>query len=105
MYKYIYIYNYIINLFYLGVAILSSLPEKVSTEKQDNIKNEHTISNSIANGPRNNPRVSANTRARIQKILKELEEQSVIVKLGDASIAAPFTSKMSSIQCSKFYCI
>lgn len=83
----------------VGVAILSSLPEKVSTEKQDNIKNEHTISNSIANGPRNNPRVSANTRARIQKILKELEEQSVIVKLGDASIAAPFTSKMSSIQC------
>ncbi|XP_006608970.1 manganese-transporting ATPase 13A1 [Apis dorsata] len=84
----------------VGVAILSSLPEKVSAEKQDNMKNEHTISNStIANGPRNNPRVSANTRARIQKILKELEEQSVIVKLGDASIAAPFTSKMSSIQC------
>uniref|UniRef100_V9IBU9 Cation-transporting ATPase 13A1 n=1 Tax=Apis cerana TaxID=7461 RepID=V9IBU9_APICE len=90
----------------VGVAILSSLPEKVSAEKQDNIKNEHNISNStITNGPRNNPRVSANTRARIQKILKELEEQSVIVKLGDASIAAPFTSKMSSIQCSKSYCI
>ncbi|XP_043596060.1 endoplasmic reticulum transmembrane helix translocase [Bombus pyrosoma] len=84
----------------VGVAILSSQPERVSAEKQDNVKNEHTISNSaVTNGPRNNPRVSANTKARIQKILKELEEQSVIVKLGDASIAAPFTSKMSSIQC------
>ncbi|XP_076753737.1 endoplasmic reticulum transmembrane helix translocase [Xylocopa sonorina] len=83
----------------VGVAILSSLPERASAEKQDNVKSEHTISNSIANGPRNNPRVSANTKTRIQKILKELEEQSVIVKLGDASIAAPFTSKMSSIQC------
>lgn len=55
-----------------------------------------------ANGPRTNPRMNANTRVRIQKILNELEDQPVIVKLGDASIAAPFTSKMSSIQCSKF---
>ncbi|XP_017761038.1 PREDICTED: manganese-transporting ATPase 13A1 isoform X2 [Eufriesea mexicana] len=84
----------------VGVAILSSLPERVSTEKQDNMKNEYAISNStIANGPRSNPRVSVNTRAKIQKILKELERQSIIAKLGDASIAAPFTSKMSSIQC------
>lgn len=66
------------------------------------MKNEYAISNStIANGPRSNPRVSVNTKARIQKILKELEQQSIIAKLGDASIAAPFTSKMSSIQCSK----
>lgn len=66
------------------------------------MKNEHISNSAVANGPRNNPRVSANTRARIQKLLEELEEQSVIVKLGDASIAAPFTSKMSSIQCSRF---
>lgn len=83
----------------VGVAILSSLPERTSTEKQGNVKNEHISNSAVTNGPRNNPRVSANTRARIQKLLEELEEQSVIVKLGDASIAAPFTSKMSSIQC------
>lgn len=54
-------------------------------------------------GPRSGSRADKMTDAQkqLQKLLKDLEEQdqAQVVKLGDASIAAPFTSKLSSIQC------
>ncbi|KYQ50837.1 putative cation-transporting ATPase 13A1 [Trachymyrmex zeteki] len=87
----------------VGVAILSSPPERVVTEKREDPRND-TLMSLINNGPRNNSRMtSGGSRAKLQKILKDIDneaqDQPVIVKLGDASIAAPFTSKMSSIQC------
>ncbi|XP_049519689.1 endoplasmic reticulum transmembrane helix translocase [Dermacentor silvarum] len=54
-------------------------------------------------GPRPGSRADkmADAQRQLQKLLKDLEEQdqAQVVKLGDASVAAPFTSKLSSIQC------
>lgn len=116
----------------MGVAILSNAPEKMPDKKDKVLKDikdkerRSLLENADSRDPpllnntvNRNPAIRArgdgpNARngpspevvnARIQKLLKEMEDidKNQVVKLGDASIAAPFTSRLSSIMCSKFY--
>ncbi|XP_008154566.2 endoplasmic reticulum transmembrane helix translocase isoform X1 [Eptesicus fuscus] len=93
----------------VGVALLANAPERV-VERKRRPRDSPVLSNS---GVRATSRASkqrlglpppeeqsTSQRDRLSQVLRDLEDESTpIVKLGDASIAAPFTSKLSSIQC------
>ncbi|KTG46494.1 hypothetical protein cypCar_00000803 [Cyprinus carpio] len=72
---------------HIGVALLANAPEHMPEKKKRSKDKEYSSGE---------PRPAE----KISQVLRELEEDQIqVVKLGDASIAAPFTSKLSSIQC------
>uniref|UniRef100_A0A8C6KNG0 Endoplasmic reticulum transmembrane helix translocase n=1 Tax=Nothobranchius furzeri TaxID=105023 RepID=A0A8C6KNG0_NOTFU len=102
---------------HIGVALLANAPERLPEKKKRSREKETSVPEPRPLPPVNSAsklssraarqRVMAQReeqlaaqKERISQVLRELEEDQVqVVKLGDASIAAPFTSKLSSIQC------
>uniref|UniRef100_A0A3B3SY67 Endoplasmic reticulum transmembrane helix translocase n=1 Tax=Paramormyrops kingsleyae TaxID=1676925 RepID=A0A3B3SY67_9TELE len=103
---------------HIGVALLANAPERIPEKKKRGREREPPVGDSrpfppiSASGGKLSSRAArhrvmaqreeqlAAQKERISQVLRELEEDQIqVVKLGDASIAAPFTSKLSSIQC------
>ncbi|XP_077414088.1 endoplasmic reticulum transmembrane helix translocase [Vanacampus margaritifer] len=102
---------------HIGVALLANAPERMPEKKKRGREKEAPPAEIRPSLPVNaggkpssrgaRQRMMAQReeqlaaqKERISQVLRELEEDQIqIVKLGDASIAAPFTSKLSSIQC------
>ncbi|KAF0757705.1 manganese-transporting ATPase 13A1 [Aphis craccivora] len=71
---------------HVGIAILARGKEKLKLRKD-----------MFANKSR---KPGENVSDQMKRLMKEIDEESVtVVKSGDASIAAPFTSKFSSVTC------
>ncbi|KAK9407448.1 manganese-transporting ATPase 13A1 [Crotalus adamanteus] len=102
----------------VGVALLANAPERIPERRKkprDGVADGRPVTSSSLAGSNMRPtsraakhrlmslreeQLAVQRQERISQVLKDLEEEQIpIVKLGDASIAAPFTSKLSSIQC------
>merc|ERR1719223_1315813 len=86
----------------VGVAIISNAPEvkpeKRELERKEKEKSEKKMAILQEFREINQKRTLQERQKLLEEKLKELQEDTM-VKLGDASIASPFTSKYSSVKC------